>query len=470
MSNFIFPLITFPYVSRVLTAVGTGKVQFATSLISYFTLFCQLGIPMYGVRVCAQVREDKEKLSKTVKELFLISLFMTVLFYVVFLVALFAVPRLREERTLYLIMSTSMFFSMIGMEWLYKALEQYTYITIRSIAFKLIALLAMFALVHDQQDYIIYGGISIFASSASSVLNFLNVHRYVTWKGVHHLDFRKHMKPVFVFFAMSCATTIYTNLDTVMLGFMKTDADVGYYGAAVKIKNILVSIVTSLGTVLLPRVSFYVQNGERDKFEKITAKALQFVFLVATPMMLYFMLFADCGIHFLSGSGYEGAILPMRIIMPTLLFIGLTNIMGIQVLVPLGREKIVLYSEIAGALVDLVINAALIPRFASAGAAFGTLVAEIVVFGVQYYALRDLIRPMFAKVRYGYLLAALALGTIATLWVRSCISGDFLVMLAAAICFFGVYGIVLTVAKEPLILEIENKLFAKLFKWRKHGN
>ena len=464
MSQFIFPLITFPYVSRILLAEGTGKVSFATSIISYFAMFAQLGIPTYGIRACAQVRNDKKKLSKTAQEIFIINIIMSILAYIVFFIALCNVPRLKDEKTLLIIVSATIFFNAIGMEWLYKALEQYTYITIRSVIFKFIALIAMFLLIHQQSDYIIYGAISIFASSASNIFNFFNVHKYISLRPVGEYNFKQHLKAVSVFFALSCAATIYVNLDTVMLGFMKTNVDVGYYNAAVKIKTILVSIVTSLGTVLLPRASYYVEHGLKEDFYRITKKAINFVFLVATPLMLYFMFFAKEGIFFLSGNTYDGAIVPMQIIMPTLFFIGLTNIMGMQILVPLGKENIVLYSEIVGAVVDLAINYILIPKYASAGAAIGTLVAEIAVWIVQYIYLRKQIKDAYKNVRYGILILALFLGSIASLWVKKVFSGSFIVLLNSAILFFGVYFIVLTIAKEPLIYQIEEGLLTKLKK------
>lgn len=464
MSQFIFPLITFPYVSRIVLAEGTGKVSFATSIISYFAMFAQLGIPTYGIRACAQVRNDKKKLSKTAQEIFIINIIMSILAYIVFFIALCNVPRLKDEKTLLIIVSATIFFNAIGMEWLYKALEQYTYITIRSVIFKFIALIAMFLLIHQQSDYIIYGAISIFASSASNIFNFFNVHKYISLRPVGEYNFKQHLKAVSVFFALSCAATIYVNLDTVMLGFMKTNVDVGYYNAAVKIKTILVSIVTSLGTVLLPRASYYVEHGLKEDFYRITKKAINFVFLVATPLMLYFMFFAKEGIFFLSGNTYGGAIVPMQIIMPTLFFIGLTNIMGMQILVPLGKENIVLYSEIVGAVVDLAINYILIPKYASAGAAIGTLVAEIAVWIVQYIYLRKQIKDAYKNVRYGILILALFLGSIASLWVKKVFSGSFIVLLNSAILFFGVYFIVLTIAKEPLIYQIEEGLLTKLKK------
>lgn len=458
MSSFIFPLITFPYVSRILLPEGTGKVSFATSLISYFSMFAQLGIPTYGIRACAKVRDNREELTRTAQELLIINLTMSAISYVVLFLAIAFVPRLQSEKTLYVIVSFTIILTSIGMEWLYKALEQYTYITIRSVIFKFIALMAMFLLIHEKSDYVVYGGISILAASASNILNFINVHKYIDLKTVGGYDFERHIKPIGTFFAMACATTIYTHLDTVMLGFMKSDTDVGYYNVAVKIKSILISIVTSLGAVLLPRASYYVENGLMDEFKRITKKALSFVFLVASPLMLYFMFYAKEGIFFLSGNAYEGSILPMQIIMPTLLFIGITNILGIQMLVPMGKEKVVLYSEIAGAIVDVVINALLIPRFASTGAAIGTLVAEFVVLVVQYMALKDDVTETLKQIHYGRIIIALILGTVASLWIKMLGIGSFLTLLISAILFFVVYGIYLLICKEEMVVEIWNMI------------
>lgn len=470
MSSFIFPLITFPYVSRVLLPVGTGKVSFATSLISYFNMFAQLGIPTYGIRACAKVRDDREELTRTAHELLMINLVMNVISYIAFFICLTAVPRLRDARTLYIITSLTIFLTSVGMEWLYKGLEQYTYITVRSIVFKFVALIAMFLLIHRQEDYVIYGGITIFAASASNIFNLVNAHKYIDMHPIGNYHPQRHLKAVAVFFAMACATTIYTHLDTVMLGFMATDEDVGYYNAAVRIKTILVSIVTSLGTVLLPRASYYIEHKEYDEFKRISSKALNFVIILALPLMLYFTLFAKEGILLLSGNAYEKAVLPMQIIMPTLLFIGLSNITGIQILVPMGKENVVLYSEIAGAIVDLVINALLIPRYTSAGAALGTLIAELIVLLWQYIALRNQLADALRQIKYGAVMAALALaGTVAITTKQLNISA-FFTLCISAILFFGAYAIILFLAKEPLTLEIVNQVLVKIKKRKSEGN
>lgn len=462
MSSFIFPLISFPYISRILLPIGTGKVSFATSLISYFLMFSQLGIPTYGIRACAKIRDNREELTRTVHELFFINLIMSGISYIVLFLTLAFVSKLWVDRTLYIIISFTIILSAIGMEWLYKALEQYTYITIRSIIFKIIALIAMFLLVHTQNDYVLYGGITIFAASASNIFNFINVHKYIDFKPIGGYHLKRHFKAIMIFFSMACATTIYTHIDTVMLGFMKTNEEVGYYNAAVKIKNILVSVVTSSGAVLLPRASYYIETGLLNEFRRISRKMLNFVFLVSLPLMLYFFLFAQQGVYFLSGKAYAGSILPMQIIMPTLPLIGLTNVLGIQILVPLGKENTVLYSEIAGAITNLILNYILIPRFASSGAAIGTLVAEFVVFLVQFFALKAEAINAFRQIHYAKILVALFLSYMFSNWVIAFNFGTLFTLFIGAFLFFTMYGLSLLIMKEPLVVDIAKQFLDKL--------
>lgn len=458
MSAFIFPLITFPYVSRVLMPTGTGLVSFANSIIAYFALFAQLGIPTYGIRACAKVRDDKEKLSKVVQELLIINSIISVLVYIVFFASLMIVPKMRNNKTLFIVMSATILFNVIGIEWMYKALEQYTYIAIRSIIFKFIALILMFLLVRSKNDYVWYGVITIFAASASNILNFFNAHKYISLKPIGNYNFKQHLKAITIFFAMSCATTIYTNLDSAMIGFIKGVTENGYYSAAVKIKTVLVSVVTSLGTVLLPRASYYIENGLNDEFKRISNKAINFVFVIAVPMMIYFIIFAPESIFFLAGDAYSKSILPMQIIMPTLLFIGLTNIMGLQMLVPMGKEKYVMSSEIVGAVVDLILNASLIPIFGASGAAIGTVVAEFAVWIVQFLCLRDYIKQIYSNINYGYICCAVFVSMIPAFFIKRLGWNCFLTLVVSAILFFGIYVIILTILKETLVLGIEDKL------------
>ncbi len=453
-SSFLFPIITFPYVSRILLPEGNGRIAFVTSSISYFSMAASLGIPTYGIRICAQVRDDKDQLSRTVQEIFIINAIMTALIYACFFAAIHMIEEFRVEKTLFLICGSTMFFNLIGIEWLYKALEQYHYITIRSILFKLISIVFMFLLVHSPEDYIIYGGITVLAGVGSNILNFINVRHYISLTACPPYRLSRHLKPIFVFFALSVATTIYTNLDVVMLQFISGSREVGYYNAAVKIKVILTSFVTSLGAVLLPRISYYVENHQSEQYQNLIRKAFDFVFLSAAPLCIFFVVMAKESILFLSGEAYLNSVMPMRVIMPTVLFIGLTNIIGIQLLVPLGEEKLVFFSTCFGALVDIVLNVYCIPRYASTGAAIGTLAAELVVLGAQVWFIRSRLKILGTGLQIHKIFASLVPAVLALFWVHRRFKGhgSFLTLTAAAASFFSIYGITLILSgyKIPL--------------------
>ena len=212
-SSLIFPLITFPYVSRILLPEGTGRVAFVLSIISYFSMVASLGIPTYGIRACAQVRDDQEKLSQTVQEIFIINACMTGLVYIAYFLSILMVEHLRQEKALFFLCGSTLFFNLIGMEWLYKALEQYQYITVRSLIFKAISVVLMFLMVQSPDDCIRYGFLSILADVGSNTFNFIHARKFISMAPRKHYNFRQHMKPILIFFAFSASVTIYKYLD-----------------------------------------------------------------------------------------------------------------------------------------------------------------------------------------------------------------------------------------------------------------
>lgn len=453
-TQFIFPLITFPYVSRVLQASGNGKVTFAASVANYFMMVASLGIPTYGVRACARVRDDKDKLSKIVKELFIINCVVTILVIVTYIASIYVVPRFLEDKTLFYINGVNIILNMFGMNWVYQALEQYDYITFRSVVFKLVSIVLMFLLVHQQSDYIVYGAISVFAAVGSYIFNFIRLKKIVDFRTTGEYNFTQHIKPIITLFAQSVAVSIYTNLDTVMLGLMKTDIDVGYYHAAVKIKGLLLSLVASLGNVLLPRMSYFVKNKMMTEFKKYMVKAINFELLMALSLTLYFVLYSGEAISFLAGSGYEGAVLAMQIITISVIPNGLTGILGVQVLTSLEKEKYVLYSVIVGALSDFLLNLVFIPLYGAAGAALATTIAEFLVLFVQIYYTRDLLKPIKKDIRVvNYILICLFSG-IGAYFIKPLEVSIFLKLIVSASVFFGIFGIGLLIIKEPVLIDL----------------
>lgn len=454
-SSILFPLVTFPYISRVLLSEGNGKIAFASSVITYFTMFASLGIPTYGIRACAKVRDDKDKLSKTVQELMIINSGTMFIVCLVYIASIILVPKFSAEKELFIVNGIGMVLNMFAMTWLYNALEQYAYITAVNLLVKIISLVFMFLLVRRPEDYIIYGAITMMASSASYVFNFFYAKKFISFKKCGKYDLAVHMKPILVFFAMAAATNVYTNLDVVMLGFMKTDTDVGYYNAAIKVKTILVTLITSLGTVLLPRLSYYVKKDRKEEFYRIIGKAMNFVAVLGVPLTVYFALFAEESILFLAGADFKGAVLPMIILMPTILLIGLSNITGIQVLTPQNREKQVLYSILWGAAIDFLLNLILIPRYASSGAAIATVIAELAVLIVQCIYLHDILKRITSQVSFLKIaFATIAAGVIGYAVKMFVELSAFWVLCISACAFFGIYGVVLLFVKEAFVCEM----------------
>ena len=453
LSTVIFPFITFPYISRVLGATYNGKIAFATSVIYYFAFLASLGIPTYGVKICAQYRDDKEKLSKIVKELLIISTITMAISYVLFAGAMVLVPKFQEERVLLLITSVTIMLSVWGVEWFYQAIEQYDYITYRNLAFKIIAILLMFGFVHKEEDYLLYATISVFSAVGSNILNLIRLRKYVSFKKTDSLELIIHMKPIMTLFMVSAASMIYSSLDSVMLGFISGDTEVGLYNAAVKVKNILISLVTALGTVLLPRLSNYVSSGNTEEFNRLIKKSFSFSLLCSLPFALYCIIEAKNCILFLAGEGYQGAILPMQLISPSIVFISLTNIIGIQILIATGKEFYTFLSTLAGAIVNLTLNAIFIQSHASSGAAFATTIAEIVVFLVQIiYVIKELKHYMdwknYAKIFGSLVVSGLVLIILERVII---INSVFLGIVFSGVFFFGVYGVLLVALKEEII-------------------
>ena len=462
LSSFIFPLISFPYVSRILAPAGIGRVSFAQSLITYFLLISELGISSYGIKAVAKVRDDREDLSRTAQELLCINTLMSLIAYALLIIITMAVPRLYANAELIMICSISILFNTLGMEWLYKGLEQYTYITWRSLLFRTIAIVLMFAFIHTSEDYVIYAMITVFAASASGILNFINVRKYISLKPFRNLKPARHLKSVCIFFAMSCATTIYTNLDTVMLGFMSNDIEVGYYNAAIRLKLILVAFVTSLGAVLLPRASYYAEHQKKAELERLISAAFNFVIVVSVALTIYCIVYAKDIVLLLSGNEFLPAAVVMQLIMPTVILIALSNVTGIQILVPLGGERFVLYSELVGAVTDVILNALLIPKLGAAGAAIGTVIAEISVLAVQTWFLTLYHKEYLSSLKsisYGKIIIALIAALAASLWCIRLNIHVFAVLIISACMYFGIYGLVLLGLKERFAAATARQLY-----------
>lgn len=469
VSNFLFPLIIFPYVSRVLLPEGTGKVAFALSIVSYFTLFASFGVETYGIRAIAQVRDDKDRLSKTMHELLFINIISMVIVYIALVIAISVVPKFAMEKELFWVTSLFVLFTIIGIEWLYKGLEKYQYITIRTIVFKIASLFLVFLFVKEKSDYIIFAFISIFAIVGSGVLNLINSRKLINYTLYSEYEFKKHLKPMFVLFLTSMAIAIYTSLDEGLLGLLSSPEQVGYYNAAVRVKGILFTLITSLGVVLLPRLSYYVENHMETEFHEALAKSTNFIIVIAASVVIFFTLFAKETILILAGENYVASIIPLQIVVWALILSAITNILGIQILLPLKKDKQLLFSVLCAATVDVIANFLLVPKLAAVGTALSVIAAELSVLIVQIIILRQYIKILFSGLQLHKIIIALLIAIACALFVREIVvnTSTLIIFLCSSSVFFLAYFIILLLLKEKFIMYVYHTIYTKFIAYRR---
>lgn len=390
VSSLLFPLLAFSYASRILYARGIGEVQFLQSIINYIILFTSLGIPMYGIREIARVRDNQELLSKTTNEIIALNLLLNVLGYIVVALICFFVTKVQTNIFLFLVLSSSIFLSTIGCSWFYNGIEEFKYITTLGLVVKTVSLVFLFVFVKSSSDILYYGIYTILGSVGCNLINFLRLGKYVR-VSFKQLDIKRHIKPTCEIFLFNIVTSIYINLDTVMLGFLKDNVAVGYYTAATKVSHILVTLITSFGAVLLPRSSNLIQKKQFTDFYSLAYKSYKMVIFLAFPICAGVFVCSPYLISIFCGDTFEPAVSTLRIVSPIIVALGISNLIGIQVLYPLGKIKLVTVSTCVGASLNVCFNFVLIPKYGQNGAAIATLIAEWGVTITQYYMARKLL-------------------------------------------------------------------------------
>lgn len=384
----LFPLITFRYASRLLLPDGIGKINFANSIVSYFTVLAGLGINSYAIREASKIKNDRLQLTKFFREIITINFCTSIISYVLFFSVVLLVPKFLDYRNLLYICSIKILFTTIGIEWMYIANEEFRYITIRSFIFQIVSLIYLFIFVKQQDDLIHYAIFGLISSVGSNICNLISVNRFIDFKYHCKLEIKKHFKFIFIFFGMTAVTSIYTMLDSSMLGFLSSDYEVGLYTASTKMSHMVLSLLTAITSVLLPRMTSYVQDGNTEKFKDLCSKSANILILISVPMIFGLCILAKPIIIFLCGEDYLPAIPAMIVISPIILIISLGSLCGAQILPSLGKEKVSLFSYIAGACINIILNFSLIPHYGALGAGIGTLAAECTVTLIQIITTR----------------------------------------------------------------------------------
>ena len=459
-TQMLFPLITFPYVCRVIEADGIGQINFFQSIISYISLFTCLGIPMYAIREIARDRSDVVKMNRTAMEILLLHSMLTLVGYAIVAILCLTVPQIQVNIPLFLILSLTIFFTAIGCEWFYQGIEDFKYITIRGLIIKTVSVVLLFIFVKSKTDLLYYGCYTVFGVLGGNIFNFFRLRKYIHRENIifSELHIKRHVKPVLKVFSFSVVTSIYLQLNTVLLGFLKNALAVGYFAAATKVMQMLLTMSACLGSVMMPRASHLIAENKEDEFSRLIQKSYDFTLAIALPMTIGLIFCAPSLITALCGVKFEHSILPSQIIAPIILMVAISNVFGIQVLFPKGKINIVTLCCGIGAVADLILNLCLIPFFSYIGTSIAYLGAEVATTVSMYFIGRKYIPIIYFKKSHltyalGCIVMAFALYGLSLLQLPT-----LTILLLQGCCGVLAYFIILCICKDEMLVQILLKI------------
>ena len=452
----ILPLITTPYVSRVLNAEAIGIYSYTISITTYFILFGSLGVALYGQRKIAYYQTDKIKRSKIFWE---INILRFVTMTIAMVIYYFIYVRQGEYKIYYEILLIELLANCLDISWFFRGIEEFKKTVVRNTIVKLISVALIFTLVKSVDDLYKYFIIYVLSTAIGNISLWLYLPKYIEKVKINELNILKHLKPTIILFIPQIAVQIYTVLDKTMIGMIVSDkAEVGYYEQSQKIIKLLLSIITSLGTVMLPRMAATFANGDNDKMKEYMKKSFNFVFLLAFPMIIGIDSVASKFVPLFFGNGYEKVTNIIYIISPIILAIGLSNVVGTQYLLPTKRQKEYTISVICGAIINFILNMILIRMFRSLGASIATVIAEFSVTAIQLFAIRkDMNIKKIVNLSKKYLVSTIVMG-IVVLLIGFKGNNSWTTIIIQGISGMVTYLVMLIILKDEFLLDNINKI------------
>lgn len=378
VSNYLFPFLVYPYVTRVLGSDSLGICNFADSIVTWASMFSLIGIPIIGVRIIAKSKGDKERMSKDFTSLFVISGSFTILASAGLLAATFFVPKLAEHMDVMLIGQIKLWGNFFILEWFFKGLEDFKYITLRTIIVKLFFVAAVYIFVRNVSEYTSYFLLMCLSVAVNAAVNCLRASKLVKFR-FSASTMRAFIGPALILGLYLVLNSMYTTFNVMYLGFVSGESQVGYYTTATKIFHIILAMYTAYSLAILPRASSLVGQGRNEEFSRLISMSVDALIMFSIPVAIFGMLYSEGIVYTIAGEGFAPTILPLIITMPLLFIIGYEQILVVQVMIPLTSDRGVLINSIVGATVGIIGNLLLVGKLASVGSAIVWFSAEIAV-------------------------------------------------------------------------------------------
>ena len=412
-----------------------------------------LGISSYATREAAKVRNDKAQLSKVVKEIFSINLVSTAVSYCLLAVALFLVEKFAYYRELIIICASLIMFETLGLSWLYNAVEDYFYTTVRSIIFQVISMILLFVLVKTKDDYLQYAAINVIANAGANICNLVHARKYISFKSVKKIEVKKHLKPIFVFFAASVASTIFSHIDTTMLGFISGDEEVGFYSAGFKIIRMIKDLFPAIYSVLFPRISYYSAHQDAESIRLLSEKTINAMLCFALPITIGLILLMKPLVFLFCGEKYYASVLVAKVMAPYIIITAISGFIGGTLCTAFGKEKIPLYVILFAAVFDVILNSFLIPNYGAYGATLATLLTELAMLIIYAIYQRRLLKILAVKQSAAQFLISTTVMGIAVYFVREIFQSLLSKLFIPTFIGIFVYALMLTILKNAFFIE-----------------
>lgn len=449
----ILPIITQPYIARVLGAESVGIYNYTNAVVTAFTIFAVLGSNSFAIREIAYAQNNRHKQSILFWETVILRCFTSlicILIYVPYIVT-------TEYTAVYLAAITNLIYVPLDISWFFQGIENFKKTVFQSFIFKLIAVILIFLFVKSPDDVAIYTMIVGITSIMGLWVLWLSLHQYIEKISIKELAPFRHFKSVLIFFIPTASTYIYTSLDKVVLGILSTKVEVGYYSQSEKIVKLLVTVITALSTVLMPRMAFLIKSGKLEEVKKNINNSYRFVFFIAFPMILGLSCISDCFIPLFLGDGYDKCVMLIRLLVPLILIMGVSSMTGTTVMIAMGMQKKYNIIIVSASVINLILNLILVKNWASVGVSVATIIAEGFVCVSEVNSIKgfldknDLIKDMCR-----YLINSIIMGAF-IYFIHQYMDSNWTSIIVMVISGVVFYGLLLFIERDKFLLSLIRK-------------
>lgn len=407
VSTFFISFITFPYITRVLGVEKLGVVNFVDNLTNYFLLLASMGISIIGVREISSVAKDKELRSKIFFNILGLNLFFTIISVILYVLFILYIPNLSQYKELLYIGIAKILFTALLVEWFFSGLEDFRYITIRSLIVKITYVVSVFIFIKGPNDYVLYFILTVGTIVLNAIINILYVRHFINYSLIELFSI-KYLKDNLTLGLYLFLNSMYSTFNVVFLGFIAGNIQVGYYTTAFKLYSIILAFFSAFTSVMLPRMNALLAQNDKNNFYRLVENSFSIMYSVCIPLILFSIIMASDIVYVIAGTGYEKSVIPMMIIMPAVFMVGISQILAVQIITPLKKDKILLLASFIGALSGIGLNLFLVPKYQCTGTAITLLCSEIIVSTVYIiYVIRNKIVSFYPNLVISNLLYSL---------------------------------------------------------------